>query len=156
MVYAKITGDVCMCAAYAHELPKYGIEVGLTNYAACYATGLLCARRLLTKLELADDYEGQTDVDGEYFLTEDEGEKRPFTCVLDVGLTRTTTGAKARRQRELRNIVALNACFVALKLFWSGLHHFAWHREEALCDSVPQYPPMRRSLAPSRVRLMVA
>lgn len=94
VIYAKITGDVCMASAYSHELKKYGIEVGLTNYAACYATGLLCARRLLTKLGMDEDYEGQTDVDGEYFLVEDEGEKRPFTCVLDVGLTRTTTGAK--------------------------------------------------------------
>ena len=94
VIYAKITGDICMCSAYSHELKKYGIEVGLTNYAACYATGLLCARRLLTKLGMDEDYEGQTDVDGEYFLVEDEGEKRPFTCVLDVGLTRTTTGAK--------------------------------------------------------------
>merc|ERR1712060_355035 len=47
----------------------------------------LCARRLLQKLGLDEDYEGQTEV-------EEEGEKKPFTCVLDVGLTRTTTGAK--------------------------------------------------------------
>merc|ERR1712146_647289 len=65
---------------------------GLTNYAACYATGLLCARRLLAKLDLAEQYEGQTEPDGEMFLVEHEGEKRPFTCVLDVGLVRTTTG----------------------------------------------------------------
>merc|ERR1719253_1404870 len=83
-----------MAAAYAHELPKYGVEVGLTNYAACYCVGLLCARRLLTKLEMADDYEGQTEVDGEMYEVEEEGDKKPFTCVLDVGLTRTTTGAK--------------------------------------------------------------
>ena len=33
-------------AAYSHELPNYGIKVGLTNYAAAYATGLLLARRV--------------------------------------------------------------------------------------------------------------
>jgi len=92
IVYAKIVGDVTICAAYSHELPKYGLEVGLTNYAACYCTGLLCARRLLKKLELDEDYEGCTEPDGEMFLVEQEGEKRPFTCVLDVGLVRTTTG----------------------------------------------------------------
>merc|ERR1712083_799786 len=32
--------------------------------------------------------------DGEMYEVETEGDKRPFTCVLDVGLTRTTTGAK--------------------------------------------------------------
>lgn len=41
VVYAKITGDLTLCSAYSHELPKYGCEVGLTNYAACYATGVL-------------------------------------------------------------------------------------------------------------------
>jgi len=92
IIQPKIIGDHCITSAYSHELSRYGIEVGLTNYAACYATGLLCARRLLTKLELADAYEGQAEPDGEMFLVEQEGEKRPFTCVLDVGLVRTSTG----------------------------------------------------------------
>jgi len=35
-----------MCAAHSHELPKYGLKVGLTNYAAAYCTGLLLARRV--------------------------------------------------------------------------------------------------------------
>lgn len=39
-----------VCAAYAHELPKYGVKVGLTNYAAAYCTGLLLARRVGTRL----------------------------------------------------------------------------------------------------------
>ena len=94
IIYSKIVGDFCVCAAYSHELPKYGMKVGLTNYAACYATGLLCARRLLKKLGMDEDYEGQTEVDGEQFLVEQEGEKRPFTALLDVGLVRTSTGAK--------------------------------------------------------------
>lgn len=46
IAYAKIEGDVIVCAAYSHELPKYGISVGLTNYAAAYCTGLLMARRV--------------------------------------------------------------------------------------------------------------
>jgi len=92
IVQPKITGDHCLCAAYANELPKYGLEVGLTNYAACYATGLLCARRLLKKLGLDEKYEGQEEPDGEMFLVEHDDGPRPFTCVLDVGLVRTTTG----------------------------------------------------------------
>ena len=46
IAYAKIEGDVILCAAYAHELPNYGIKVGLTNYSAAYCTGLLIARRV--------------------------------------------------------------------------------------------------------------
>merc|ERR1719263_2099606 len=94
IVQPKIVGDHTICAANSHELPKFGVEVGLTNYAACYATGLLCARRLLTKLKLNEQYEGQTEVDGEMFLVEHEDGPRPFTCVLDVGLIRTTTGSR--------------------------------------------------------------
>ncbi|GFT70472.1 putative 60S ribosomal protein RP5L [Trichonephila clavipes] len=45
VAYARIEGDVIVSAAYSHELPRYGIKVGLTNYAAAYATGLLLARR---------------------------------------------------------------------------------------------------------------
>jgi len=91
-IQPKITGDHTICSAYSHELPKYGIEVGLTNYAACYATGLLAARRLLKKMSLDEKYEGQEEPDGEMFLVEHEDGPRPFAAVLDVGLVRTTTG----------------------------------------------------------------
>ena len=99
IIQAKMIGDHCLCAAYSHELPNYGVKVGLTNYAACYATGLLCARRLLKKLGMDEDYEGQTEVDGEMYTVAADGDKRPFTCLLDVGLVRTSTGAKSPRER---------------------------------------------------------
>jgi large subunit ribosomal protein L5e len=88
-----------MCAAYAHELPRYGLKVGLTNYAASYCVGLLLARRHLTKLGMADLYTGKDTVDGEdYNVFEDQERddeaKNPFKAVLDVGLARTTTGAR--------------------------------------------------------------
>ncbi|KHN80572.1 60S ribosomal protein L5 [Toxocara canis] len=94
IAYSRIEGDVVVCAAYSHELPRYGIKVGLTNYAAAYATGLLLARRHLTKLGMADTYKGAKEVDGEDYNVEQEGERAPFRAVLDVGLARTTTGAK--------------------------------------------------------------
>lgn len=50
IAYAKIEGDMIVCAAYSHELPKYGVSVGLTNYAAAYCTGLLLARRVRLNL----------------------------------------------------------------------------------------------------------
>ena len=58
IIYSKIDGDHVLCAAYAHELPRYGITNGLTNWPAAYCVGLLLARRVLTKLGLADKYEG--------------------------------------------------------------------------------------------------
>jgi large subunit ribosomal protein L5e len=93
IVYAKVKGDIVLAAAYAHELPSFGIKTGLTNYAAAYATGLLLARRALTKLKMADQYVGVVDADGKYFVVEpsDDG-PRPFYVLLDVGLTRTSTG----------------------------------------------------------------
>ena len=52
IAYATVAGDVIIAAAYSHELPGFGLDAGLTNYAAAYATGLLLARRVLTKFEL--------------------------------------------------------------------------------------------------------
>lgn len=123
IAYAKIEGDAIVCAAYSHELPKYGITVGLTNYAAAYCTGLLCARRvnvfiiheclvlfksrsmvllifvfclqLLNKFGLDKVYEGQVEVTGDEFNVESiDGQPGAFTCYLDAGLARTTTGNK--------------------------------------------------------------
>jgi len=95
IAYAKIEGDVIVCAAYAHELPKFGVKVGLTNYAAAYCTGLLLARRLLQKFRLDDIYKGCESVSGEQYNVEDiEGKPRAFRAFLDVGLARTTTGAR--------------------------------------------------------------
>jgi len=95
VAYARIQGDVVICSAYAHELPRYGIKVGLTNYASAYATGLLLARRLLAKFNLDKAYEGKKEADGEDYNVEpqDDG-PAPFRCCLDVGLARTSTGAK--------------------------------------------------------------
>lgn len=95
IIYSKISGDVVMTAAYSHELPNYGITCGLTNYAAAYATGLLLARRHLTKLGLASKYIGKENADGENFIVEPvENGPRPFLALLDVGLVRTTTGSR--------------------------------------------------------------
>ena len=39
--YAHIEGDMIVCAAYAHELPKHGVKSDLTNHASAYCTSLL-------------------------------------------------------------------------------------------------------------------
>jgi len=95
VAFSRIDGDRIICAAYAHELPKYGITVGLTNYAAAYSTGLLLARRLLNKLGLDSLYPGNQEVNGaEYNVEGVEDGPGAFRCHLDVGLARTTTGAR--------------------------------------------------------------
>jgi len=95
IAYSKIEGDYILESAYAHELPKYGLKVGLTNYSAAYATGLLLARRVLTKLKLADTYKGVTAATGEEYNVEEIGDgPRPFRAYLDTGLARTSTGAR--------------------------------------------------------------
>ncbi|ESZ92263.1 hypothetical protein SBOR_7352 [Sclerotinia borealis F-4128] len=96
IVTSEITGDKVFCAAYSHELKAYGIDHGLTNWAAAYCTGLLIARRVLKKLGMDEDFTGVEEADGEYQLTEAAGdeERRPFKAFLDVGLQRTSTGAR--------------------------------------------------------------
>lgn len=79
---------------FVFRLPQYA---SFTPRFIAYATGLLCARRALTKLGLADKYEGVTEPDGTIALTEgldDEDAPRPFKCYLDVGLKRTSTGSR--------------------------------------------------------------
>jgi len=71
------------------------MPVGLTNYSACYSTGLLLARRLLKQLKMDTQYEGNTEGSGEIFHVEAALDgPRPFRALLDVGLARTTTGAR--------------------------------------------------------------
>lgn len=104
IVYATIDGDKVLAAANSKELARYGLKVGLKNYAAAYCTGLLIARRILNKLGLDEAYEGVDEPDGEIPTTKDENngrtyyvpelndEKKPFRCILDVGIQTTTTG----------------------------------------------------------------
>ncbi|WOL11257.1 60S ribosomal protein L5 [Canna indica] len=92
IISSSIAGDLVLAAAYSHELPHYGLEVGLTNYAAAYCTGLLLARRVLKTLEMDSEYQGNIEATGEDFSVEPTESRRPFRALLDVGLVRTTTG----------------------------------------------------------------
>jgi len=97
IVAADMNHDRILASAYSHELPAYGVKAGLTNYAAAYCTGLLLARRMNAEMKL--DYEGVTEPDGSLWNIEveeyDESmPRKPFKAFLDVGLQRTTTGAR--------------------------------------------------------------
>ncbi|KAI5190015.1 large subunit ribosomal protein L5e [Nematocida minor] len=95
IIQAYSIGDKVVCAADSSELKKYGITFGLKNYSAAYATGFLCARKMLTKLGLANEYTGKEELDGEVYLEEDNEEgPKAFRCYLDLGLARATKGAK--------------------------------------------------------------
>jgi large subunit ribosomal protein L5e len=104
VIYSEIDGDKVFCEASSRELARYGLPVGLKNYAAAYATGLLLARRLLKKVGLDEIYSGVEDVEGTpistkhgkktYYVTEVDEDKKPFRALLDVGIKNTTTGAK--------------------------------------------------------------
>jgi len=95
IVYSKLDGDIVRASAYAHELPGFGLKVGLSNYASCYSVGLLLARRMLKSLKLDEAYKGVEEVTAEMYQVEanDEG-PRPFRCFLDIGLQRASTGAR--------------------------------------------------------------
>jgi len=104
IMYSQIDGDRVLTQASSFELARYGLPVGLKNYAAAYCTGLLVARRLLAKVGMADLYEGNTEVDGEvvkteydgktYYVDEVDDDRRPFRALLDVGCKATTTGCR--------------------------------------------------------------
>ena len=105
IIYAEIEGDKVLCSASSRELPRYGLTIGLKNYAAAYCTGLLAARRLLKQLELDEVYAGVEEPKGEvittkadngrtYFVDALDDDKKPFRALLDVGIKNTTTGSK--------------------------------------------------------------
>jgi len=104
IIYAELNGDKVLCAASSKELEKHGLTVGLKNYAAAYCTGLLIARRLLKQIGLDEVYSGVENPTGgvvscvvngrTYFVEEVDDDKRPFRCLLDVGIRNTTTGAR--------------------------------------------------------------
>jgi len=104
VIYSEIEGDKVLCSAHSSELKRYGLPVGLKNYSAAYATGLLLARRLLKQLGLDEVYAGVEEPDGvivstevgkrTYFVEEVDDERKPFRCFLDVGIKNTTTGSR--------------------------------------------------------------
>jgi hypothetical protein len=54
--------------------------------------------QVLKKFNLDSVYEGQTKVDGEHFMIEDVDDgPGAFRACLDVGLARTSTGAKVNK-----------------------------------------------------------
>jgi large subunit ribosomal protein L5e len=95
VVYATLKGDKVFGAADSQELRKFGLNSGLSNYAAAYATGLLLARRILKKVGLDATYKGVEKVEGQHFdVNNDVKDRRPFKCILDVGLRATSNGSK--------------------------------------------------------------
>jgi ribosomal protein L18 len=95
-------------------------QVGLNNYSAAYATGLLLARRVLTKYGLADTYKGCEEPDGEDYNVEaaEEG-PRPFYCLLDAGLKRTSTGSKTFGALKVRLHVMWCASGTVVQQGWA-------------------------------------
>ena len=108
VVWSTLQGDKVKAQADSFELKKWGVTAGLTNFAAAYATGLLCSRRLLKTLDkenktygfdsdyfnmfdLIKEADGN-DVDFEQLCLQKDLGYRPFTCFLDLGLVRASKG----------------------------------------------------------------
>jgi len=108
VVWSTLAGDKIKTSADSFELKRFGLTAGLTNYSAAYCTGLLTAKRLLQQLDtenkkrnvdsnFSKNFNLVTEATGEYVNIEELAEKkgieqRPFTCYLDLGLTRATSG----------------------------------------------------------------
>jgi large subunit ribosomal protein L5e len=96
VIFATLSGDRVMTSASSQELRAHGLTAGLTNYAAAYATGLLCARRLLNLKKMDTMYEGVAKCDGKLYSVADHAtDRQPFKAHLDIGLVRATTGNRA-------------------------------------------------------------
>ncbi|ELQ76728.1 60S ribosomal protein L5 [Trachipleistophora hominis] len=94
IVKAYADGDRVVVEATSDELRQYGLCVGLTNYSAAYATGLLVARKALVRMELGGVY-GAKQVDGKIEEQEDvDDERRAYQVFLDIGLGRSTRGSR--------------------------------------------------------------
>lgn len=109
VVWSTIVGDRIKTEASSAELKRFGLTTGLTNYSAAYCTGLLCAKRLLKRLDednkakkidrpsMLTTYDLVKETTGDYvniekLRNEKNIEIRPFTCFLDLGLVKATIG----------------------------------------------------------------
>ena len=108
VVWSTLQGDKVKAQADSFELRRWGVTAGLTNFAAAYATGLLCSRRLLKTLDTENKTEDYTpnyfnmfdiikeadgnDINFEELCIKKDITYRPFKCFLDLGLVRATKG----------------------------------------------------------------
>lgn len=93
IVKAFIDGDRVVATADSTELKNYGVNFGLSNHFASYATGFLCARRALASNGLDKIYQPNKEV-GEYSVTEDkDDEHKAYKVYLDIGLARSSKGS---------------------------------------------------------------
>jgi len=97
VIFSMHKGDFCVAQSTSQELKKWGLTTGYTSYSAAYATGLLVARRLLAKYNMADMFKGAKSTDGaDYDVSADveavKQDRRPFKAILDIGTTKPTTG----------------------------------------------------------------
>jgi len=95
--YSTLAGDVCMIQANSAELKRWGLTTAFTSYPVAYCTGLLVARRLLSKLGMDKMFEGAAKIDGlDYDVSSDatalKQDKRPFKAILDIGTCVASTG----------------------------------------------------------------
>lgn len=109
VVYATLAGDKVLASAESTELKDFGLKAGYKNYGAAYCTGLLAGRRALKQVGLFEQYTGVGDDEEDevtaeiitcsankktFYVDELDEERRPLRVNLDVGLARTSLGAK--------------------------------------------------------------
>jgi len=97
IVRARMDHDEVVAQASSKELARYGLAVGLKNYAAAYCTGLLVARRVLQLLKLDETYVGNTEPSGKPYTptaVDEDAPRATLKCLLDVGLKATTSGSR--------------------------------------------------------------
>lgn len=83
IVYAHIEGDMIICAAHAHELPKYGEKVALTNYAVAYCSGLSVG--LAWTISMKAEWR-RLEMNTMNVMESVDCQPGVFTCELDTGL----------------------------------------------------------------------
>jgi len=81
VVHSEVAGDKVLAAAYSSELKDFGVQVGFKNYTSAYMTGYLVARRVLTKLNLAEAYKGTEEPDGIIHKSKGEGKREHFVAI---------------------------------------------------------------------------
>ncbi|KRH92994.1 60S ribosomal protein L5 [Pseudoloma neurophilia] len=86
LIQSYTQGDKVLLQITSEELKKYGLNVGLKNYASAYATGLL-----LSRIFLAGKSTEQPPQQTENESGEEDGK---MTVFLDIGMRRNTKGGR--------------------------------------------------------------